>query len=128
MTKSDTKSMTARVLAAAILASVLTIPATGIAADAERAKQDAGIGLAAAMANIFYIPAKLTYAALGGVTGGLTYAMTLGNTEAAEKVWVASGGGDYVLSTEHMSGERRIHFTGGGTGSQSQSSSSPAEF
>ena len=60
--------------------------------------------------------AKLTYAAIGGVTGGLTYALTLGNTEAAEKVWVASGGGDYVLAPEHVSGQRRVHFTGGGTG------------
>ena len=112
------KQKVARLVAAAALAGVLATPATGLAEDAERAKQDAGIGLATAMANLFYIPAKLTYAALGGVTGGLTYALTLGNTEAAEKVWVASGGGDYVLAPEHVTGQRQVHFTGGATGPQ----------
>ena len=106
------KRKVALLAVAAAVAGILAVPTAGRAEDGERAKQDAGIGLATAMANIFYIPAKLTYAALGGVTGGLTYALTLGNTEAAEKVWVASGGGDYVLSTEHVSGQRKVHFTG----------------
>jgi len=106
------KTRVARWVVAAAVAGMLAAPTAGLAEDTERAKQDAGIGLAAAMANIFYIPAKITYAALGGLTGGLTYALTLGNTEAAEKVWVASGGGDYVLSTEHVSGQRKVHFTG----------------
>ena len=112
------KKKAVRLVAVAVLAGVLATPAIGLAEDAQRAKQDAGIGLATAMANLFYIPAKLTYAAIGGVTGGLTYALTLGNTDAAEKVWVASGGGDYVLAPEHVSGQRRVHFTGGGTGQQ----------
>ncbi len=107
-----------RIAVALVVTGLLAIPALAQAEDTQRAKQDAGIGLAAAMANLFYIPAKLTYAALGGVTGGLTYALTLGNTEAAEKVWVASGGGDYVLSTDHVSGQRKVHFTGGSEPSQ----------
>ena len=106
------KRTVARLATAAALAGMLAAPGVALAEDSERAKQDAGIGLATAMANVFYIPAKLTYAAIGGITGGLTYALTLGNTEAAEKVWVASGGGDYVLSTEHVSGQRKVHFTG----------------
>lgn len=106
------KRAAVRLAAVAALVAALAAPASGLAEDTEKAKQDAGIGLATAMANIFYIPAKLTYAALGGITGGLTYALTLGNTEAAEKVWVTSGGGDYVLSTEHVSGQRKVHFTG----------------
>lgn len=109
--KRTTKRM-ARLAAVVALVGMLASPATGLAEDTQQAKQDAGIGLATAMANIFYIPAKLTYAALGGVTGGLTYALTLGNTEAAEKVWVTSGGGDYVLSTEHVSGQKKVHFMG----------------
>ena len=105
------KAKVTRIAAALVVAGLLAVPAIA-RADAEQAKQDAGVGLAAAMANLFYIPAKITYAALGGVTGGLTYALTLGGTEAAEKVWVASGGGDYVLSTEHISGQKKVHFTG----------------
>jgi peptidoglycan/LPS O-acetylase OafA/YrhL len=106
------KTKVTRIAAALVVAGLLAVPAIARAADAQQAKQDAGVGLAAAMANLFYIPAKITYAALGGLTGGLTYALTLGSTEAAERVWVASGGGDYVLSTEHVSGQKRVRFTG----------------
>lgn len=107
------KTKVIRMAAALVVAGLLAAPAAmAQAADTQQAKQDAGVGLAAAMANLFYIPAKITYAALGGVTGGLTYALTLGGTEAAERVWVASGGGDYVLSTEHISGQKKVHFTG----------------
>ena len=38
--------------------------------------EDAGIGTATVAANVFYIPAKLTYATLGGITGGLAFLLT----------------------------------------------------
>jgi hypothetical protein len=112
------KAKVIRIAAALVVAGMLAAPAISSASDAQQAKQDAGVGLAAAMANLFYIPAKITYAALGGLTGGMTYALTLGSTEAAERVWVASGGGDYVLSTDHISGQKKVHFTGARSTSQ----------
>ena len=80
--------------------------------------------MAAVVANIFYIPAKVGYAAVGGLTGGLTYALTGGNLAAAEKVWVASGGGDYVLSPGHLQGQEKIQFSG----TRGPSAPSPSEF
>jgi hypothetical protein len=97
---------------AVVMVGALALPAGALAEETRQAGRDAGIGLATVVANIFYIPAKVGYAAVGGITGGLTYALTGGNLEAAEKVWVASGGGDYVLSPQHLQGRERIQFSG----------------
>jgi hypothetical protein len=96
---------------AAVLAAV--IGATDARADdVKRATSDAGIGLTQAVANVFYIPAKVGYAALGGITGGLGYILTGGNRQVADRVWVSSFGGDYVLSRGQIKGEERINFAG----------------
>ena len=73
--------------------------------------EDAGIGTATVAANVFYIPAKLTYATLGGITGGLAYVLTGTNREIAERVWKPSMGGDYVLKQKHIRGEETIYFS-----------------
>jgi hypothetical protein len=91
---------------------MLAVPGAAFADDAARAKNDAGIGLASAFANIFYIPVKLTYALLGGVTGGLAYGLTGGNEEVAERVWVSSLGGDYYVSRDQLRGSERLNFSG----------------
>jgi hypothetical protein len=97
---------------AVVLVGALALPAGALAEETKQAGREAGIGLATVVANIFYIPAKVGYAAVGGITGGLTYALTGGNLDAAEKVWVASGGGDYVLSPQHLQGREKIQFSG----------------
>ncbi len=73
--------------------------------------EDAGIGTVAVAANVFYIPAKLTYATLGGITGGLAYLLTGTNREVAERVWTPSMGGDYVLTQQHILGEETLYFS-----------------
>ena len=73
--------------------------------------EDAGIGTVTVAANVFYIPAKLTYATLGGITGGLAYLLTGTNREIAERVWTPSMGGDYVLRHQHIRGEETIYFS-----------------
>jgi hypothetical protein len=97
---------------AALLAAAIMVPATARADDVARARSEAGVGITTAIANVFYIPAKIGYAALGGVTGGLGYLLTGGNRQVAERVWVSSIGGDYVLSRQQLKGEERIHFAG----------------
>ena len=109
---------------AVVMVGALALPAAARAEDKRQAGRDASIGLATVVANIFYIPAKVGYAAVGGLTGGLTYALTGGNLDAAEKVWVASAGGDYVLSPNHLQGHERIQFSG----TRQASAPSPSEF
>lgn len=71
-----------------------------------------GWGLATVGANVLYIPAKLVYAAGGGIIGALSYAITLGNSDAAERVWSPALGGTYVLSPAMVRGEEPILFSG----------------
>ncbi len=72
---------------------------------------DAGIGVLTLGSNVLYVPVKLGYAVLGGVTGSLAYVLTGTNSQAAEKIWIPSMGGDYVLTTDHLRGQETIHFS-----------------
>jgi hypothetical protein len=73
---------------------------------------DAGWGALAVLGNVVYMPVKITYAALGGLTGGLAFAFTGGDLETAERIWVASLGGTYVLTPPMLRGEAPIAFAG----------------
>ena len=73
--------------------------------------EDAGMGTAAVLANIFYMPTKLVYATLGGVTGGFAYVLTGANYQVAERVWNPSLGGNYVLNPEQLRGNQPIYFS-----------------
>ena len=100
------------VAAALAFSATILIASPARADDVRRAKSDAGLGLATVVANIFYIPVKIGYAVVGGVTGGLAYAVTVGNKDVAERVWVSSVGGDYVLTGDMVAGQQKIHFSG----------------
>src|SRR5271170_2500828 len=72
----------------------------------------AGYGVGALLCNVLYIPAKLTYAVVGGVVGGGAYLVTAGNTQAANTVWRSSLGGDYVVTPQMLAGQQPINFSG----------------
>jgi hypothetical protein len=97
-----------------ILVAVIAIVLAGSVrpAQADSFIYDFGIGAGAVAANIFYIPGKLVYAILGGVTGGLTYLVTGFNYEVAERVWTPSLGGDYVVTRAHLLSEDVLYFSG----------------
>ena len=73
--------------------------------------EDVGIGTATVAANVFYVPAKLAYATLGGITGGFAYVLTGANYQVAERVWNPSLGGDYILNRSHLRGQETIYFS-----------------
>lgn len=73
---------------------------------------DAGMGVATVGANVVYIPAKLVYATLGGITGGFAYVLTGGNYQTAERVWNPALGGNYVLNPNQLRGQETIYFSG----------------
>ncbi|MHB8381472.1 MAG: hypothetical protein ACYDC3_03910 [Candidatus Binataceae bacterium] len=72
----------------------------------------AGYGAAALFGNLFYIPAKLVYAVLGGIGGGAAFLLTAGNTQTANTIWRSSLGGDYVLTPQMVAGQEPINFSG----------------
>lgn len=64
------------------------------------------------LANVFYFPAKVIFAAGGGLVSGLTYVATLGADEPATNIWNAAVDGTYVLSPRMMEGRERVRFVG----------------
>ena len=96
-----------RWLSSGMLALVLALPALARADFLE----DAGMGTATVLANVVYMPAKVVYATLGGITGGFAYVLTGANYQVAEKVWTPSLGGNYVLSPDHLRGTQPIYFS-----------------
>jgi hypothetical protein len=99
--------MTKRWLYGGILAVLVTLPVQAQADFLE----DAGTGTATVLANVVYIPTKLVYATLGGITGGFAYVLTGANYQVAEKIWVPSLGGNYVLSPDQLFGNQPIYFS-----------------
>jgi hypothetical protein len=79
---------------------------------AEPVGQEAGYGVGAALASIFYIPAKVTYAGLGLLTGGLGYVLTGGRADVANNIIYPAIGGNYVVTPSHLKGSEPIYFVG----------------
>jgi len=73
----------------------------------------AGIGLGTALVNVLYIPAKFTYATIGGLIGGIAWVMTLGDTDTAMGVWKPTMGGSYIVTPAMLRGDEPVEFSGG---------------
>lgn len=86
--------------------------------------EDAGWGSLTILANVGYMPAKLVYAMLGGLTGGMAFGLTGGDTATATNIWATSMEGTYVLTPPMLRGEEPIAFAGmpGGTAASSSAS------
>jgi hypothetical protein len=74
--------------------------------------EEAGYGVGAALASVFYIPAKVTYAGLGLLTGGLGYVLSGGRAEVANNIIYPAVGGNYVVTPSHLKGTEPIYFVG----------------
>lgn len=72
----------------------------------------AGLQAASWLLTIPYGAVKVAFAIVGGVTGGLTYAFSGGNLDAAKSVWHTSMYGTYVITPDHLKGDQPIRFLG----------------
>jgi hypothetical protein len=72
----------------------------------------AGMGAAAGLSTILYLPLKAAFAIGGGLVGGLAYAFSGGNENAAKSIWTTSMYGTYIITPEHLRGDRPIRFLG----------------
>lgn len=80
--------------------------------DPQGTPKGAGMQAASFLLTIPYGVAKSVFALSGGIVGGLTYVFTGLDTEAAKKVWHTSMYGTYVLTPEHLRGEKPVRFLG----------------
>ncbi len=101
----------------AVVVGVLLCVLAQVAVAKEKQKEgsvwgDAGWGLLAVTANLLYMPAKVVYASVGTITGGLAYLLTAGDSETAQRVWNPSIGGSYVITPAMLRGDEEILFNG----------------
>lgn len=85
----------------------------------------AGLQAASWLVTLPYGAAKVCFAIVGGVTGGLTYVFSGGNLDAAKAVWHTSVYGTYVITPEHLQGDKPVRFLG--VASEGDSAAMPAE-
>jgi len=71
-----------------------------------------GLGVSSFFLTIPYGLIKVVYATMGGIIGGFTYALTAGNERAAKAVWDTSLRGTYVITPDHLKGDKAVRFLG----------------
>ncbi len=70
----------------------------------------AGLQAASWLVTLPYGAAKCVVAILGGITGGFAYVFTAGDLDTAKKVWHTSVYGDYVITPDHLKGDKPVRF------------------
>ncbi len=71
-----------------------------------------GMQVAAAVATIVYFPFKAAFAIGGGIVGGLAYAFSGGSEQTAKNIWVPSMYGTYIITPDHLKGDKPVRFLG----------------
>ena len=56
----------------------------------------------------------MTFAAAGGIVGGLAYLFSGFDEATAKRIWTTSADGTYILTPDHLRGDQPIRFLGVG--------------
>jgi hypothetical protein len=114
----------------AMVASPLYAQSTGPAPANQPAEpsvgEEAGYGVGAALASVFYIPAKVTYAGLGLLTGGLGFVLSGGRADVANSIIYPAVRGNYVVTPSNLKGTEPIYFVGAPPSEDTQAAQSAA--
>lgn len=95
--------------------SLMTVPAWSQSSSNDTQQgtaSGAGMQVASALSTIVYFPFKAAFAIGGGIVGGLAYAFSGGSEQTAKNIWVPSMYGTYVITPDHLSGDRPVRFLG----------------
>ena len=84
-----------------------------------------GMGAASAAATVLYFPFKAAFAIGGGLVGGLAYVFSGFSEQTAKNIWIPSMYGTYVITPEHLSGDRPVRFLGVAAESEAAPASAP---
>ncbi|MFQ5992783.1 MAG: hypothetical protein ACE5NA_10155 [Nitrospiraceae bacterium] len=71
-----------------------------------------GMGLGSFFLTIPYGVTKVVLASLGGIFGGFTYIFSAGSERASNAVWDTCLRGTYVITPDHLKGNKPIRFFG----------------
>jgi hypothetical protein len=111
-TTEKTHGVGRRAVVVMVLAAMLSIGVARPAAAAEEYANDFGIGVGTVLVDLVYMPVKVVYATLGGLTGGLAFLLTGGRMDTASAIWRPSLGGTYVITPSMLRGDDPIYFSG----------------
>lgn len=78
----------------------------------ETSGSGAGLSAASWLLTLPYGAAKCAFALLGGIVGGFTYGLTGGDLDTAKKVWTTSMYGTYIITPDHLKGDKPVRFFG----------------
>jgi hypothetical protein len=108
-------------LPALLLAAVLCLQPARARADTESSPitdtesspiTGALLGAGSGLFTLVYTPLKLAYAGSGLAVGGLVYLWSAGDSYRAGRMTKVIIGGDYVITPDHLKGDRKLRFTG----------------
>jgi hypothetical protein len=94
---------------------MITVPAWSQSSSSDQQQgtaTGAGMGALSAVSTILYFPFKGACALGGGIVGGLAYLFSGGSEQTAKDIWIPSMYGTYVITPEHLNGERPVRFFG----------------
>jgi type IV secretory pathway VirB2 component (pilin) len=100
--------------AGALLACILLVGLhPGLArAEEQSTGSAAGWGALSALTSLVYAPVKVVYAIGGCVVGGFAWVFSAGDNDVAKTVVTPAVRGDYVVTPQHLRGERPLEFIG----------------
>ena len=73
---------------------------------------EAGLGIGSALCSLIYGPAKVVYATLGTVFGGMAWGLSGGDSDVLHAVITPAVRGDYVVTPAHLLGKEPLEFFG----------------
>ena len=99
-------------LGAPVLAQESNSASTAPVSSGDASASGVGIQAGSALATIVYFPLKLAFAIGGGVVGGLAYGFSGGSEQTAKNIWIPSMYGTYIITPDHLKGDKPIRFFG----------------
>ena len=105
------------ILAIVAFCTFIMVPA-GLAQESEPLAEEGGtaneaaLGVGSFLLTIPYGATKLAFAIVGGVVGGLAWVCTGGDNETAKSVWTTSAYGTYIVTPDHLKGNKPVRFLG----------------
>jgi hypothetical protein len=111
-TKKSTSGMRRRIRGVGMLVALALAFQGSPAFAANGTAREAGIGLAAALGTLVYAPAKIVYATLGTVFGGLAWGLSGGDSDVKDAVILPALRGDYVITPAIVRGDEKVEFVG----------------
>lgn len=109
-----THHLPARTLLLTCLLSLLiaSAPPAARAQHEEAPHPNAFAGAGAMLCTLVYSPLKIAYAASGTVVGGMAWVWSFGSRRVTRPIFTAALRGDYVVTPQHLTGERELKFRG----------------